>query len=138
MMEGEEVRLKELPPEVKAKYYACVIGTVLLAVIGWAFAMRDQLSRVSFELGGETLREVKEGVAQITQEVKANTQEPNMQLKTAAEVVLTPLATGVEEREEAMDIVGGIMKEQLDADAAETSTNEETADAETNVTEPTP
>ena len=115
----DEIVIKQMPQEQRMKFYACVGGTMAIVLVGWALTMRDQILQVSFVAQTPVLQEVKEGVAQITAEVKANTDAPAAELEAAMGVIIEPMMEGVEQRQEAQGIVSEIMVESLQEEVAE-------------------
>jgi hypothetical protein len=115
----DDIVLKQIPREQRVKFYVCVGVTVAMVVAGWALSMRDQISLVSWVAPTPILQDVKEGVAQITAEVKANTNEPAVELEAALGAILEPVVDGgAARRQQAIDTVGEIMAESLPEETA--------------------
>lgn len=113
--ESDEVMIQEMPRDVRIKFYACVLGTLALVAVGWFFTMHRQFSQVSFVASSAKLREVKEEVADITADAKAEAQVPVAEIQAALTEALAPVQEGVQQRQNAMETIGEIMKEDLES-----------------------
>ncbi len=100
----------------KVAYWACVAGSVLVIVVGWAFSIRSTISNAI--VGA---KEQFTTVAQTAKTLKqAGSPPPEMmaQLKEVGGTLIAPVQEAAETRQDLVDVLAEKIKTEVEAEAS--------------------
>lgn len=106
-----------MPPRRKNIFYFSVGLTIALAAVCWFFSFKQNWAAVKFSQDSfSQFIELKEEVQEIGADLKTGAEESAAIIVPDAEEVVGDLTEAVLQRKEAADLVGGLMKENLETE----------------------
>jgi hypothetical protein len=111
------MRIKPLPPRRKTVFYTSVGLAVTLAAVGWFFSFKQNWAMIKFSPDSfSKLSELKEGVQEIGADLKNGAEVSVTTVAPDIKETVSDITAAVEQRKEAANLVGDIIKENLEAE----------------------
>lgn len=123
------MRINPLPPRRQMFFFVSVGIAVVLAAVCWFFSFKQNWAAVKFSQDSfSQFIELKEEVQEIGADLKTGAQESAAVIAPSAEQAIGDLTEAALQRKEAADLVGGLMKENLETENqyGETQENSQT------------
>ncbi|MFA6131900.1 MAG: hypothetical protein WC702_02410 [Patescibacteria group bacterium] len=119
------MRINKLPANRQTVFYVSVGLTICLALVGWFFSFKKSWANLNLSSKNTLtqMSEIKNGMQDIGSDLKSGLQEPVSEVTPVIGDAVEVLGEATEQRKEASNIVGEIMKENLENQYGETQEN---------------
>ncbi len=118
------MRINPLPPRRQTIFFVSVGIAVVLAAVGWFFSFKQNWAAIKFSSDSYSqMLELKDEVQEIGADFKNGVQETTAAVAPTVEEAASELVEAAEQRKEAADLVGGLMKDNLSEQYEETQEN---------------
>ncbi len=122
-MEHDEVRIQPPDPRQKRLFYLASGTAIAVVAAGWFLSFQGMLANTHVDSSAvQAIGQLTTGVKNVTEDVKAKTAEPVAETGASLNAALSPAAEGVQQREDALNAVTSIMKEQIESPSSSTTT----------------